>query len=116
MISYIRLLLDYGAYPVFLYDDEGCVIDTDLPPEWRDDGELVAAFDAVDELYVSFFIDDEHEFSYVGPRDEETKQRFIALVERAVSLLETKNAGKYTIIDDITGSLAQELDFQGDKR
>ena len=101
MISYIRLLLDYGTYPVFLYDEEDIVIDTAIPTEWQDDGELTAAFDAVSDLYSTFFIDNEREFSYIGPRDEETKRRFIALVERAVTLLEAKNDGKYEIRDDI---------------
>ena len=101
MIAYIRLLLDYGAYPVFLYDDEGCVIDTALPPEWQDDEELADAFDAVDELYRSLFIDNKREFSYIGPPNEETRQPFVSLVERAVALLEEKNVGKYLIRNDI---------------
>lgn len=32
MIS-LRLLMEYGAYPLWIYDDEGCVIDTALPKE-----------------------------------------------------------------------------------
>ena len=109
MISRIRLLLDYGAYPVFLYDDEGAVIDTALPPEWQDDGELAAAFDALDELYTSFFIDNEYEFSYIDPRDSETRAIFIALAERAVALIMAKNAGKYPIEDGITACLADGI-------
>ena len=93
--------MDYGAYPVFLNNNEDGVIDTDLPPEWQDDEELVAAFDAVNDLYISFFINNKHEFSYICPPDEETKQRFISLVDHAVSLLEAKNAGKYEIRNDI---------------
>ena len=45
MISKIRLLLEYGTYPVFLYDEKDCVIDMDNPPEWRDDQELTDALD-----------------------------------------------------------------------
>lgn len=36
----IRIQLEYKCYPVWLYDDEGLVEDTALPPEPSDDREL----------------------------------------------------------------------------
>ena len=36
----IRIILEYGCYPVWLYDDDGGVIATRLPDELCDDIEL----------------------------------------------------------------------------
>ena len=101
MIAKIRLLLEFGTYPIFLYDDEGLVIDTANPPEWADDAELTNAFMAVSDLYDTFFINNKNEFSYIGCPDQETKERLITLIEKALAVLEAKNAGKYPIQNDI---------------
>ena len=37
MLKKIRLLFDYGCYPVWLYDENNDVIDTLLPEELRSD-------------------------------------------------------------------------------
>ena len=91
----------FRSYPVFLYDEKDCVIDMDNPPEWRDDQELTDAFAAVSELYDTFFVDNEHEFSYIGCPDEKTRNQLKRLIEKAVTVLENKNAGKYLIQNDI---------------
>ena len=36
----IRIQLEYKCYPVWLYDDDGIIGDTALPPELSDDREL----------------------------------------------------------------------------
>ena len=37
MISKIRLMLEYNTYCVWLYNENGEIIDNDNPPEWKDD-------------------------------------------------------------------------------
>lgn len=101
MIKKIRLLLEYNTYCVWLYNEADEIIDNNNPPEWDDDRELTDAFMAVSDLYDTFFVDNEHEFRYVGCPDEATRNRLIALIEHAVDLLREKNNGKYVIQDDI---------------
>ena len=101
MISYIRLLLEYNTYCLWRYDENGEIIDNDNPPEWEDDSELTDAFMAVSDLYDTFFIDNKHEFSYVGCPNEETRLKLRALIDHAVKILEQKNLGKYMIKNDI---------------
>ena len=36
MVKKIRIMLDYKCYPVWLYDENGDIIDTLLPEELRD--------------------------------------------------------------------------------
>lgn len=101
MISYIRLLLEYNTYCVWLYNDNNEVIDNDNPPELDDDKELTDAFLAVSDLYDTFFIDNEHEFTYKGCPDDATRQELINRINHAVQLLYVKNDDKYPIKNDI---------------
>ena len=101
MIKTIRLTLEYNTYCIWLYDEDGLVIDNDNPPELVDDEELTSAFMAVSDLYDSFFIDTDKEFRYVGCPNEETRNRLKALIQQAVNILNTKTNGKYVIQNDI---------------
>ena len=101
MIKKIRLMLEYNTYCVWLYDENDEIIDNDNPPEWDDDKQLTDAFMAVSNLYDTFFIDNKHEFRYIGCPDENTRQKLVNFIENAVKLLEMKNNGKYEIKNDI---------------
>ena len=101
MINKIRLMLEYNTYCIWLYNEDNEIIDNDNPPEWDDDQQLTDAFMAVSDLYDTFFIDNATEFRYIGCPDEETRQELIRLIKHAVQLLNDKNAGKYTIVNDI---------------
>ena len=100
-ISYIRLLLDYPCYPVWLYAEDGSVIDTVLPEEWQDDTELDSLFIKLQEEYNALFIDDGKEFTYVGFRSDEERTALEQLTQSAVDTLYRKNNGKYTIVNDL---------------
>ena len=97
----IRLLLEYKAFPVWIYDEEGLVIDTCLPLEWQDDTELESIWQQVIDIYDSLFIDTNVEFKFVGFESQDAKDGFIKLVNQARSMLEKKNNGKYVITDDL---------------
>ncbi len=101
MIKKIRLMLEYNTYCIWLYNEQNEIIDNDNPPEWDDDKELTDAFMAVSDIYDTFFIDNKHEFRYIGCKDKETLQQLKDAVERAVNLLMVKNNGKYEIVNDI---------------
>lgn len=100
-IKTIRLMLEYNTYCIWLYDEDGEIIDNDNPPEWDDDNQLTDAFMAVSDLYDTFFIDTKHEFRYVGCPDNSTREKLKALIETAVNYLMKKNNGKYIVQNDI---------------
>lgn len=102
MIKKIRVLLEYNTYCLWLYDENDEVIDNDNPPEWNDDQALTDAFMAVSDLYDTFFIDNEKEFSYVGCPDTKTAQKLRELFSFAMKLLEEKNNGTYIIQNDVS--------------
>ena len=83
MIKFIRVMLDYGCYPVWLYSEDGLVIDTLLPEELRGT-ELDAKFDDLQERYEALFINNSKEFPYRGFNSPEEKERFLSDWELAV--------------------------------
>ena len=99
---YIRLLLEYGTYPVWLYADDGGVIDTRLPDELSNDTELEARFDDLQRRYHALFINNEKEFSYVGFKINDEKKAFYADMLDAIRELKEKLGGRYEIVDDIS--------------
>ena len=101
----IRLLLDYPCYPVWLYDDDGGVIDTRLPDELSNDTELDARFTDLQKRYKALFINNEKEFSYVGFRSSDEESAFKADMLDAIRELIEKLDGRYEIVDDISRKL-----------
>ncbi len=101
MIKTLRLLLDYGCYPVWLYDENDDLIDTLLPDELRNDHSLDAKFIDLQDRYEALFISDEHVFDYVGFKTEAEKAAFLSDWREAVDELTEKAKGKYEIVDDI---------------
>lgn len=102
MVKLIRLLLEYGCYPVWLYDEEGGVIDTRLPDELRNDTELDAKLTELQERYEALFVNNEIEFSYIGFKSSDEETAFNTDMLNAIRELKEKLGGKYEIVDDIS--------------
>lgn len=102
MVKTIRLLLEYGCYPVWLYDEEGGVIDTRLPDELRNDTELDAKLTELQERYEALFVNNEKEFSYSGFKSSDEETAFNTDMLNAIRELKEKLDGKYEIVDDIS--------------
>jgi hypothetical protein len=100
-ISYLRFLLEYGQEPLWWYDDESGVIDVGLIPEWEDDAELEKILYLLSDEFDALFINNKHEFSYVGFKNDEHRQSFFKLADAFATQIFAKNAGKYKIINDL---------------
>ena len=101
MIKKIRVMLDYGCYPVWLYDEDNDLIDTLLPEEIRSNIQLDAKFDDLQARYEALFINNSKEFSFVGFKTEEEKSKFLSDWNSAVQELRVATNGKYEIQDEI---------------
>ncbi len=101
MIKKIRLLLEYKTYPVWLYDEDGDIVDNDNPPELKDDKELTDAFMKVSDLYDTFFIDNTREFRYIGCSDPLVLQELKKSISDAISMLLSKIGDRYELVNDI---------------
>lgn len=102
MLKKIRLLLEYGCYPVWLYDENGDVIDTLLPEELRNDSGLDSKFDDIQARYDALFIDNTHEFTFIGFKSTTDRESFCSDWNSAVNELIAKLNGKYDIQNDVS--------------
>lgn len=101
MIKKLRLMLEYGCYPVWLYNEKDHIVDTLLPEDLRSDTALDSKFDDLQARYESLYINNSHEFTYVGFKSEDEKQSFVNDWQSAVAELTEKTNGKYEIVNDI---------------
>lgn len=108
MIKTLRIMLEYRCYPVWLYDEEGNIVDTLLPEDLRSDIELDSKFDDLQARYDALFINNAHEFDYIGFKTEEDKRAFFKDWECAVSELRRKVQDRYEIIDEIKKAFPME--------
>ncbi len=109
MLKRIRFLFEYGAYPVWLYDEEDGVIDTSLPKMLASDVELDNKLYALQDRYNALFIDNEHEFSYVGFKSKAEWAQFIRDWQAVAKELRQKLRGQYPITDDASKQLLREI-------
>jgi hypothetical protein len=79
----IKLSLEYGAWPLWLLDEKGQVIDTAMPEEWADEKNLESLLDELQRLHESQFVDDGKAFECRGFADENEKKRSLALLQEA---------------------------------
>lgn len=100
-IKKIRVVLDYGCYPVWLYDEDGDLIDTLLPEEIRSNVKLDSKFDDLQSRYEALFINNSKEFSFVGFKNEYEKQKFLIDWKSAVNELKIATNSLYEISDEI---------------
>ena len=79
----ITLSLEYGAWPLWLLDEKGQVIDTAMPEEWADEKNLESLLDELQRFHESQFVDDGKAFECRGFADENEKARYLALLQEA---------------------------------
>lgn len=93
----IRIKLEYGCFPVWIHNENGELIDNDLPSYLIDDIEIDSTFVHIQETFDSLYLNNEKEFRYIGFRDQEKREFFCKELFCAINLLKGKLNGEYTI-------------------
>ena len=73
----IMMSLEYGCFPLWVYDEDGDLVNNGMPEELQDDGKLIGRLESLAEEFDHLFIDTKQEFRYVGFSDKQKKQDFI---------------------------------------
>lgn len=107
MIKRIRVMLDYGYYPVWLYDEDDDIIDTLLPEELRGT-DLDATYDDLQARYEALFVNNEKEFTYKGFSSPEEKAKYLSDWQTAYDELEAIVNGKYALTNEIQLTFPKE--------
>ena len=81
----IKIKFEYKCYPVWIYDEDGFVEDTALPPELAGDSELDGKFKSLQERFDATYVDTPTEFGDKGFATSEDEEAFYADLESAVA-------------------------------
>lgn len=93
----IRIQREYRCYPVWLYDDEGLVEDTALPPELSGDRGLDERFRSIQERYDATYVDTPTEFYDRGFATPEEEAAFSSDPSAAVAELAERCPEGYSL-------------------
>lgn len=93
----IKIQLEYKCYPVWIYDEDGLVEDTALPPELADDHQLDEKFQSVQDRFDATYVDTSTEFYNKGFESLEEEEVLKADLKAAVSELMEKCPKTYSV-------------------
>lgn len=93
----IKLSLEYGTYPIWIYDDKGCIVDNDDPLEIKGDVDLIKNIKELQFMYDSLFIDNKVEFRYIGEERLEAIDEIKNLYDVIAKELQEKLGQKYNV-------------------
>lgn len=91
----IRIKLEYGCFPVWIYSENNSLIENDLPPHLVGDVEVDPMFVHIQQIYDSLYLNNSKEFKYVGFKNKEEKEAFGRELFNAIELLKKKISKAY---------------------
>ena len=100
----IRFLFEYTTGNVFIYDDDGMLLTTDLPKEVKRDREIVSLYKDIWRKVDSMYEDENGEFDQTktGPFFKTVREEmdFVREVCYFMKLLKDKLGDKYRFVDE----------------
>lgn len=99
MIVTIKIMFDYGAYPVWHKYDNG-IYKNGLPNELRNTDKITEIFDEINNIYTNLFIDNEIEFSYRGFNSKADKKYFLELLLKGIEQLKTACGDSFILFNE----------------
>lgn len=104
----VKFNLEYGAFPIWIYDEVGNFLMNDIPPEILEDSDICRELIAIQNDYNNLFIDDSLVFEYVGFQDEKDEKNFNDRVKKVISELKEFLEKKYRISAIVIGGISYE--------
>ena len=87
MKNKIRLLLDYGCNPIWVYDHNGKFIGNQTYFEFKKYPDLKIASEEIQKIYDALFINNDKLFEYNGFSSEEERLLFSEKIEKLAATL-----------------------------
>ena len=94
----IKLFNDYGTYPIWIFNENGDLIDNDLPAELIDLEEAKYLRDLITHEYMKLFINNEYEFKYIGFKSQDDKNKFVNISCKFEDYLKEKVGGESILL------------------
>lgn len=96
----LRLLLEYGCEPVWIYGEDGLVEETGLPKEISNNKQLLDLMWKIMTKFDSQYINSEKEFEGIGFKKEADKKEFKQDLIKFSSMIKEAVGDKYKFVDD----------------
>lgn len=96
----IRLLLEYGCEPVWIYGEDGLVEGTGLPDEIDNNKELHDLMWKIITEFDSQYINTDREFTPVGFKTNAEKEEFKKDLIKFSAMVKKAIGNKYKFVDD----------------
>lgn len=97
MAKRIKLMLEYGCYPMWVYSEAGELLCNDLIDALKGAAEIEALLDEMQDAYDALFINDAVQFAYKGFETAEAKAAFLRKVTRVTQRLKEAIGDAYAI-------------------
>lgn len=98
----LRISLEYRCYPVWILDEDGEIVDNDLPDDIRSNKELDEMFVKIQELFDSCYIDTPKEFAVQGFNSKEDEASFISMLTTAEKILCQEAEDRYLVENHVS--------------
>lgn len=98
----IKISLEYGCFPVWIYDEENRLIDNDLPIELIGDADIDPSFVHIQKCYDSLFVNDNSEFKYLGFETAVQRELFLEELSFTINKLRKKLSSEYVVEANIS--------------
>lgn len=95
----VRFSLEYGAYPVWIFEDGDLMDYEDIVSRFAQNKRLALLLDELEKEYDALFIDNKIEFRFVGFSTLEQKKLFADKVNEAFKLLKLEVGGEVEIVN-----------------
>lgn len=96
----IKIKLEYGCFPVWIYGENDKLIENDLPPYLIGDIDIDSKFVRIQEIYDGLYLDDGIEFRYIGFKETEKRETFLQDLFLTIDLLKSKLNEEYILEDN----------------
>lgn len=97
----IKLYLEYQCYPMWIYDENGNLVDNNIASELMNEPLIVKALDEIQGMYDNLFEDNEVNFEFKGFAQEQDREHFLRLVSETVNSIESKLNDNYKVENKI---------------
>lgn len=95
----IKIIFDYGAYPIwYKYDNE--IYENGLPNKLKNIDKITEIFDEINDIYTDLFINNEIEFLYCGFNFEKEKKYFFKLLSHGIEQLKTACRDNFILFNE----------------
>lgn len=97
----LKIALEYKAFPIGVYDENGTFLDNDSPKLLLKDMKLDDKLVNLQTTYDALFIDNSIEFEYKGFKSQNEKSKFEEDIREIIEIIAKNVKGKYKVENKI---------------